>query len=255
MNQHFNIDSFFRPLKLEHPVSDSDYASVQPYIETLSSLARIANLSLYVIDYQKREFLYVSSNPLFLCGYEQEEVKKMGYNFYPQVVPPEDMAMLLEINEKGFEYFYKQDDETKYNAFISYDFTMCHKNGQKFKINHKLAPFALTADGDMWLSLCLVTLSTQEKSGNAYIQQFGSPNKLEYSFKTKRWKSKPAVTLTNREQEILRLSAQGYTEQNIANKLFVEKSTVKFHKKNILTKLEVNNIMEAVYYSSANHII
>jgi len=255
MKQYFDVNKFFKPLKLEHPVSKIDYVGVQPYIETLASLARVANLSLYVIDYHRKEFLYVSSNSLFLCGYEREEVKEMGYDFYPEVVPPEDIAMLLEINEKGFEQFYKVDEETKYNSFISYDFTMCHKSGQKFKVNHKLAPFALTPDGDIWLSLCLVTLSTQEKSGNAYIQRFGSSEKLEYSFKTKRWKLKPAIALTDRELEILRLSAQGYTEQSIATKLFVEKSTVKFHKSNILSKLKVNNMMEAVYYSAANHII
>ena len=257
MRSHFDVDKFFSPLRLDHPVSESDYVSVKPYIETLTALTRVANMSLYLIDYHKKGFLYVSSNPLFLCGYEQEEVRKLGYNFYPKVVPPEDLVMLLEINEKGFEYFYKlgQDSETKYDGFISYDFTMCHKNGQKFKVNHKLTPFALTSDGDMWLSLCLVTLSIQEKSGNAYIQHFNSPNRLDYSFKTKRWKAAPAIVLTDREKEILRLSAQGYTEQNIANKLFVERSTVRFHKNNILSKLGVNNIMEAVYYSSMNHMI
>ena len=257
MKQNFDVDKFFKPLRLEHPVSEVDYAKVLPYIESLSALTRVANMSLYVIDYHKKGFLYVSSNPLFLCGYEQKEVRELGYNFYPKVVPPEDMVMLLEINEKGFEYFYQQEQnsKTRYGVFISYDFTMCHKNGQKFKVNHKLTPFALTPDGDMWLSLCIVTLSIQEKSGNAYIQQFNSLDRLEYSFKTKRWSVVPAIVLTDREKEILRLSAQGYTEQNIANKIFVEKSTVKFHKNNILSKLGVNNIMEAVYYSSVNQMI
>jgi len=255
MKNIFDIEKFFKPLKLKNPVSESDYESVHQYIKTLSVLARIANLSLYVIDYHHKGFLYVSSNPLFLCGYEQEEVKKLGYDFYLKVVPPEEIAMLLEINEKGFEYFYKQLSETRSDMFISYDFTMCHKNGEKYKVNHKLTPLALTHEGDMWLSLCLVTLSIKEQSGNIYIQHFNTPKKLVYSLKTKRWKVVPNIILTDREKEILRLSAQGYTEQNIANKLFVEKSTVKFHKSNVLAKFEVNNIIEAVYYASVNQLI
>ena len=257
MKQYFDVKKFLKPLRLEHPVSESDYLNVQPYIDTLSALTRISNMSIYIVDYHKKGYLYVSSNPLFLCGYERDEVLKLGFDYYSKVVLPEDMPMLLEVNEKGFEYFYEQghDSEARYNLFISYDFTMCHKNGQKFKVNHKLTPFALSSDGNMWLSLCLVTLSIQEKSGNVYIQHFNSPNRLEYSFKTKRWKSVPAVTLTEREKEILRLSAQGYTEQNIAGKLFVERSTVRFHKNNILSKFGVNNMMEAVYYSAVNQLI
>lgn len=255
MKQSISIDKFFKPLRLEHPVTETDYINVQPYIETLSGLARVANLSLYLIDYHKREFLYVSSNQLFLCGYDREEVKNLGYDYYPKVVHQEDLPLLLEVNEKGFEYFYKQDPEVRNSLFISYDFRMCHKNGHVFMVNHKLTPFALTSDGDMWLSLCLVTLSIQDKPGCVYIQQFETLSRLEYSFKSKRWKSAQAIVLTEREKEVMQLSAQGYTAQGIADKLYVDVSTVKFHKTNVFNKFGVNNTMEAVYFASVNHII
>jgi len=255
MKNNDDIENFFKPLKLEHPVSESDYLNVQSKIESLSTLAHIANLGLYVVDYQKKGFLYVSSNPLFLCGYEQEEVKEMGYYFYTKVIPPDELSMLFEISEQGFKYFYKQVSETRKNMFISYDCTMRHKSGEKYKVNHKLTPFALTNDADMWLSLCYVSHSIMEESGNVYIQHFNSPNKSEYSFKTKRWKTVPVIAFTDREKEILRLCAQGYTEHDIANKLFVAKSTVKFHKSNVFEKLDANNIMEAVYFATVNHLI
>ena len=255
MNDNFHVDSFFKPIRLERPVSEEEYTKILPYIKTLEGLARIANMSLYLTDYVKREFLYVSSNPLFLCGYERDEVKKMGYEFYPKVVNSADLKMLLEVNEKGFEFFYKQEPEIRSSLFISYDFRMNHKNGSVFMINHKLTPFALNCDGDIWLSLSFVSLSTQESPGNVYIQQFNPSNRMEYSFKSKRWKKTYPISLTNRELEILRLSAQGYTAQGIAEKLFIDIATVKFHKTNILSKFKVNNTMEAVYFASTNHII
>ncbi len=255
MKPGFNIDSFFKPIRLEHPVTDADYDNVQPYVEALTGLSRIANMSLYMTDYHKREFLYVSSNPLFLCGYPREEVQAMGYEFYFKVVHPDDLKMLVEINEKGFEYFYKQPPDSRSNLFLSYDFRMRHLNGQTVMINHKITPFALACDGDIWLSLSIVNLSTQEKSGNVYVQRFDSVERMEYSFKSGRWKTARAVVLTDREKEVLQLSAQGYTAQSIADKLFVDVSTVKFHKTNVFNKLGVNNTMEAVYFASVNHII
>ena len=79
MNEKTLLQDFFKPVKLDHPISELDYVNIQPQIETLITLARIANLGIYVIDYHKQNFLYVSSNPLFLCGYDREEVQKMGY--------------------------------------------------------------------------------------------------------------------------------------------------------------------------------
>ena len=255
MKSNHDIDSFFTPIRLEHPVSDADYERVKPYIESFTGLARIANLSLYLVDYHKREFLYVSPNPLFLCGYSREEVKSFGYDFYFKVVPPEDLKMLMEINEKGFGYFYQQPAEKRSNLFFSYEFRLKHLNNQTYMVNHKITPFALAPDGDMWLSLCVVSLSTKEAPGHFYMQEFDSLNRLEYSFKTKRWKTTQAITLTEREKEVLQLSAQGYTAQDIADRIFVDVSTVKFHKTNIFNKLGVNNMMEAIYFATVNHAI
>lgn len=51
--------------------------------------------------------------------------------------------------------------------------------------------------------------------------------------------------LTSREEEVLQLITDGYTNQEIADELFIECGTVKNHVHNILRKLEVNNRHEA----------
>jgi two-component system, NarL family, response regulator LiaR len=52
--------------------------------------------------------------------------------------------------------------------------------------------------------------------------------------------------LTEREQEILALMVDGLPNHQIADKLVVSQSTVKFHVSNILSKLEVSTRTEAV---------
>jgi DNA-binding NarL/FixJ family response regulator len=48
-------------------------------------------------------------------------------------------------------------------------------------------------------------------------------------------------TLTKREKEVLQLIAEGLTNNQIANKLFISPLTVDSHRKNLMTKLKVNN--------------
>jgi len=51
--------------------------------------------------------------------------------------------------------------------------------------------------------------------------------------------------LSSREAEVLHLSEQGYTTQEVADKLFVSYETVKTHKRNIIAKLGAKNLIHA----------
>ncbi|SIS40570.1 response regulator transcription factor [Salimicrobium flavidum] len=61
--------------------------------------------------------------------------------------------------------------------------------------------------------------------------------------------------LTAREKEILMLMAEGRTNQEIAEQLFIALKTVKVHVSNILGKLEVHDRTQAVVYAFKHHLI
>ncbi len=70
--------------------------------------------------------------------------------------------------------------------------------------------------------------------------------------------SKPSrddCPLTDRELEILRLVAQGYTNGRIARELWVTEQTVKFHLSNTYRKLGVANRTEASRYAHLNDLL
>jgi LuxR family maltose regulon positive regulatory protein len=52
--------------------------------------------------------------------------------------------------------------------------------------------------------------------------------------------------LSQRELEVLRLVAEGLSDQKIANVLFISLSTVKVHTRNIRGKLDADNRTQAV---------
>jgi DNA-binding NarL/FixJ family response regulator len=59
----------------------------------------------------------------------------------------------------------------------------------------------------------------------------------------------PAPKLTDRELEVLKLVAQGMSNKEIADDLFISENTVKNHVRNILEKLHLHSRMEAVVYA------
>ncbi|GIV78561.1 MAG: DNA-binding response regulator [Litorilinea sp.] len=56
----------------------------------------------------------------------------------------------------------------------------------------------------------------------------------------------PGQVLTEREREVLALMVEGLNNSEIAERLVVSRSTVKFHVSNILSKLQANSRTEAV---------
>lgn len=63
----------------------------------------------------------------------------------------------------------------------------------------------------------------------------------------------PAIT--KREKEVLSLIAEGFTNNQIAEKLFISPLTVDSHRKNLLTKLDVNNTAALIRLAIENRLI
>ena len=61
--------------------------------------------------------------------------------------------------------------------------------------------------------------------------------------------------LTNREKEVLQLISQGYSNQEIADSLFITLKTVKTHVSNILSKLQVEDRTQAAIYAFRHDLV
>lgn len=244
------INAFFKPMEKIEGINKADYESLSYCIAALEAISRMIDLSYYIVDYKKREFISVSGHPLFLAGYEREQVRQMGYDFFGHVVPTEDLNVLLEVNEKGFEFFYNLPPARRPEGFMSYDFRIRHKNGSIILVNNKLTPVILNLEGNLWISLCLVTLSSARKPGNMYIYMKDEGVKYNYSVETKKFLPTKSKPLSATEKLVIQHLSMGKSTREIARLLYLSEDTIKFHKKNIYKKLDVKNSNEAVYMTA-----
>lgn len=106
--------------------------------------------------------------------------------------------------------------------------------------------YLLKNSGIKMLSKAIVTVANGEtffdpnvafNFMNDYIQENVTVGKSE------------KVTLSNREKEILQLIANGKTSKEIAQELFIAKTTVDTHRKNMIRKLNLNGGNELIKYA------
>jgi DNA-binding CsgD family transcriptional regulator len=79
--------------------------------------------------------------------------------------------------------------------------------------------------------------------------------KVKHVFKTQELNEDESEGLSNREIDVLKLVAYGYSNKEIAEKLFISTHTVMSHRKNITEKLGIKSISGLTVYAIINNYI
>lgn len=80
----------------------------------------------------------------------------------------------------------------------------------------------------------------------AWLMHNFQQRKLAKEIAKKEIVSLPELGLSQREMEVLELMSQGFTNQQIADKLFLSIHTIKTHGSNLFMKLDVKNRTQAL---------
>ncbi|CAM3843221.1 response regulator transcription factor [Cohnella lubricantis] len=89
--------------------------------------------------------------------------------------------------------------------------------------------------------------------GNVYYRTSIDLEKIQRSLRAN--KGEPENHLTPREQEIVRLTALGLGNREMAEQLYISIKTVENHKTNIMAKLEISSRKELIAYAIKNRYL
>lgn len=241
---------------LRPQIQQVDYQLLQPYIDAAQAIARLTYQSVYIIDYARMGFAYVSDNPLFLGGMSVEEVQTAGYRYYEQRVPEDDLHFLEAVNQAGFEFYCGIPVDERMRYTISYNFHIKHRDtDQLIFINHQITPLKLDLEGNIWLGLCLVSLAPTGEQHTAYISAIDSRLTWQFTRSSRRWRLYETAQLNEHEKAIIRLANQGLSTAEIARQIYRSEDSVKGYKKKLFAKLGVESISEAIAVATLRRLI
>lgn len=258
MNAYPNKTYDLEPPKYARPIVESNqYSEVYPYIETVEAIARLTYKSLYIIDYNNLDFLYISRNPLFLCGKSVEEVLREGYQFYHDSIYEEDLEFLARVNHASFNFLSKLPTSERTLYSLSYNFRIVDFESKEIiLVNHQMTPLKLDSTGNVWLALCLVSLASSQEVGKAYISGQKDNDRWILRSNSTEWILQDDLQLLNeQEKKVIRLANQGLSIQDIARTIHRSEDSIKSYRRSIFRKLEVSNITEAVALATHRRMI
>ena len=121
---------------------------------------------LFVYDLIERRNVYANKRTIDAIGYTAKEVEEMGQNFIPQLMHPEDFAMLPALAQ---EYATREDGEV-----FEHIFRLKHKNGQWRWLHRTATIFSRMPDGSPKQILGAVTDITRFKQSERELQELSA---------------------------------------------------------------------------------
>ena len=102
----------------------------------------------------------------------------------------------------------------------------------------------------------LVKAIREAAVGHRYLSPPLSERSIEnYAKKAESSGGAPHDTLTNREREVLYMAAQGLTNVEIANQLFISRRTVEVHRSSMMQKLGLSTQTDLIRYALQHGIL
>ena len=158
-----------------------------------------------------------------------------------KLVHPDDLEVVRRIDKKVWEFLDTLPEEEKLAYKYIYELRVLEK-GKYVRMIYQMRILAFKDDN--FLAMGIIDLAP-EQSANTSVR-FQVKNCLTDEIVPFAIESAADTLLSPREREVLALAKEGMLSKEISEKLNISVHTVNRHRQNILEKLQVDNIIEAI---------
>jgi DNA-binding CsgD family transcriptional regulator len=144
----------------------------------------------------------------------------------------------------AYKIFYDHPLSKRKYLVSCYNFTVQHAGKGDLVLQHKAIPFLLCDNGNLWLSLCSVTLPTEKQLGKATITNTDTGELYEYT--NGRFVLSDKLVMTDDDLLVLELMDNDLDSEQIAEQLGVSTSTYIRKRQLLFDKLDVKNPAGAI---------
>jgi len=201
----------------------------QEYISYMKILEQAGSFAVFLSD-KFGHYYYVTE---YIETSQELNIEKL--------VHPDDLEVVRRIDKKVWEFLDTLREEEKLTYKYIYEMRVLDR-GKYVRMIYQMRLLAFKDDN--FLAMGMIDLAP-EQSANTPVR-FQIKNCLTDEVVPFTIESATDTLLTPREREILSLAKEGMFSKEISEKLNISIHTVNRHRQNILEKLQVDNMIEAI---------
>ena len=201
----------------------------QEYLPYIKILEEAGSFAVFLLD-RFGHYYYVTE---YIEASQEIDIEKL--------VHPDDWEIVRRIDKKVWEFLDTLLEEEKLTYKYIYEMRVLDR-GKYVRMIYQTRILAFKEDN--FLAMGMIDLAP-EQSGNTSVR-FQIKNCLTDEVVPFAIETATDVLLTPREREVLALAKEGMFSKEISEKLNISVHTVNRHRQNILEKLQVDNMIEAI---------
>ncbi|MCP4522078.1 MAG: hypothetical protein GY827_10375 [Cytophagales bacterium] len=205
--------------------------------------------AFYVIDWKNKSVSHVKGLEKLL-GWKEDEITLLDLT--RNLIHPEDREKLSFLIKEVVSYCFDTPNLGKLVSRFSY--RIRKTDGTYLKIMRHSGVYDLDEKGYSYSNFSFLSDITEfdksKKVGWDFFIEGHDLTELK-----KRIEKDLKTPVSEREKEVLECLVKGYGNKKIADELFVSTETIKYHKKNLFKKFEVNTTIALLKKASDEEII
>lgn len=233
---------------------DVDYDLWNKKREFIQEFARMSQSCIFTVDVFKERYDFASDNFSTIFGYNPAWIKTIRGqgDLLEERMHPDDREQLIAYQIEHGKFIYSLPAEERNDYEQTFQYRIQNAKGQYVNVISRQQVLEKERNGKAWIIMGVIDVSPDQTPAEKIKRTVINRKTGEILA--------PAFTeagnqLTKREKEILLLIRQGFLSKEIANKLSISIYTVSNHRKNILAKLNVDNVIEAINLAKVHGII
>ncbi len=224
---------------------DVDYDLWNKKRKSIQAFSKVSQSCIFTVDVFKERYDFASANFSPIFGYNPTEIKtirKQG-DLLEERIHPDDRIQLLEYQIEHGQFIYSLPPEERNDYQQIFQYRMLNAGQQYINVISRQQVIQKDRNGKAWIIMGMIDISPDQTPSEKVKRTLINRKTGEILADTPASQEKQ---LTKREKEILLLIRQGFLSKEIADKLNISIYTVNNHRKNILIKLDVDNVIEAI---------
>jgi DNA-binding CsgD family transcriptional regulator len=233
---------------------DTDYDMWNRKRELIVQFSQISKSCVFTVDVFKERYDFASDNFSEIFGYNPlwiKNIRKQG-DLLEERIHPDDRDQILDYQIEHGKFIYSLPKEERNDYCQIFQYRMLNVKEQYVNVISRQQVLEKDSSGNAWIIMGVMDISPDQIPNdrikrtviNRRTGEILSPALISHDNR-----------LTNREKEILLLICNGFISKEIAYKLNISLYTVNNHRKNILSKLNVDNMIEAIKIARVSGII
>ncbi len=212
--------------------------SLQPALDEVAD----AYIAAFVYDYKQANYLYFNRYFPVIFQTRPEVIRDSGFEFLREALHPEDFLSCLNITTKSVSEFLKLKENEKAEMQFRLFFRAKRAKGTYMWVmqTNKIYFFD---NGEKMVDVGMVMELFGDQHPMKVMGLIETPTRIIEIFPDVQ--TELLSSLSYRELEVLQLIRAGLSSKDIADKMKITINTVKVHRKKVLMKLGVKNMIHA----------